>query len=109
MRQSSRPLVRPDERLQPLIRSLRIYHNRPINKTAKFGMGRAASTVTSYRRARVSSLMAVEEVISLVRHKRLFADVRQATAAFRGRRSSHGIYSLNEGGPCQLGAARWSR
>src|SRR5262249_59718641 len=31
------------ERLQPLTRSFHLYHNRPINKTAKFGGERAAN------------------------------------------------------------------
>jgi len=40
MRQSLCPLARPGERLQPLIRSFHLYHNRPINKTTKFGRER---------------------------------------------------------------------
>src|SRR5215813_2956169 len=40
MPQSLCPLARPGERLQPLIRSFHIYHNRPINKTTKFGTER---------------------------------------------------------------------
>jgi len=35
--------VRLGERLQPLTRSFHLYHNRPINKTAKFGGERAAN------------------------------------------------------------------
>src|SRR5262245_53768523 len=108
MRQSLRPLARPDERLQPLIRSLRLRHNRPINKQQNSEWN-ALPRLLPVIVARVSSPIAVEEIIGLVRHKSLGADVRRAAAAFRGRGSSHGIHSLNEGGPSQLGAACWSR
>src|SRR6266545_6214114 len=42
MPQSLCPLARPGERLLPLIRSLHLYYNWPINKTEIFGMKRDA-------------------------------------------------------------------
>src|SRR4030095_1254200 len=47
MRQSLCPLVRPEERLQPLLKSFHLYHNRPINKTAKFRRERDAKARNS--------------------------------------------------------------
>src|SRR5262245_39854281 len=43
MPQSLSPLARPGERLLLFIRSFHLYHNRPINKTVKFGREGAAN------------------------------------------------------------------
>src|SRR5215470_8030720 len=72
MPQSLCSLARPGARLQPLIKSFHLYHKWPINKTAKFGMERAANA----------------------RNSTALAHLHSATLHCRGRRHAHSEESI---------------